>query len=103
MLEKGNLEGRGVDDTVEVGQGHLGGCKGRSDIGGMFRREVCGGQTELKGKKPKYDGNGCGKDPGNGGGWFSGSGREGNIGGKGDGCVVGRDGEARRAMTQSEV
>ena len=46
MLEIGNLEGRGVDDIVEVGLGHIGGCKGRSDVGGMFRREVCGGQTE---------------------------------------------------------
>ena len=83
----------------QFGLGHIGGCKGRSDVGRMFRREVCGGQTEWKGKKPKYDGNGCGKDPGNrGGGWFSGSGREGNIGGKGDGCVVGRDGGARRAI-----
>ena len=46
MLEIGNLEGRGVDDIVEVGLGHIGGCKGRSDVGRMFRREVCGGQTE---------------------------------------------------------
>ena len=46
MLGGGNLIGRGVGDIVEVGVGHIGGCKGRLVVGGVFREEVSGGQID---------------------------------------------------------
>ena len=39
MIGGGTLLGRGVGDIVVVGLGHNGGCKGRSNGGGVFREE----------------------------------------------------------------
>ena len=46
MLRGGNLIGRGVGDIVEVDVGHIGRCKGRLVVGGVFRDEVSGGKIE---------------------------------------------------------
>ena len=39
MIGEGTLLGRGVGDIVVVGLGHNGGCKGKSEGGGVFRDE----------------------------------------------------------------
>ena len=75
------------------------GLDNKSDGGGVVSEEEWGGPRRWYGKKPKGDENSDGKNPGKtGGGWLKGSGREGNGGGKGVGCMVGRDegGEGRR-------
>ena len=46
MLGVGELLGRGEGDTVVVSLGHDGGCKGKSEGGGVCREEECGGQKE---------------------------------------------------------
>ena len=46
MLGGGELLGRGEGDTIVVGLGHNGGCKGKLEGGGVFREEECGGQKE---------------------------------------------------------
>ena len=73
---------RGVGEIVEVGLGHNGGCKGRSEVDG--------------------NGNGDGKKPRKGcSGWLKGEGGEGIREGKGVGCVVEREGfELAGTITQ---
>jgi len=81
MKKGGTKLGRGVGEIVVVGLGHNGGCKDRSECGGVFRDEERGGQEGWKGKKPKEygKGNGDGQNPRKGwsGGGGRGAGREG--------------------------
>ena len=46
MLGGSELLGQGEGDTVVVGLDHNDGCKGKSEGGGVFREEECGGQKE---------------------------------------------------------
>ena len=77
-----------MGDKVVVGLGSTGGCKGRSDVGGVIKEgeRERGGQKEWYGKIPNGVGNGEGKRPGRRrGGWLKGNGKKGGKGGKGVG------------------
>ena len=64
-LGRGTMLGRGEGEMVVVGRGKKGGCNSRIEEGGVVSEEVKGGHVGWYGKKPKGDGNGNGKNPGN--------------------------------------